>query len=334
MYDKLYASEKEVLSPDGRLKVVVSDEGGIPSYQVFYDGVTFIEKSPLGMKTTIGDFTSSLSLGSEIKETSIRKNYRLPNIKKSKVEYAAESVVVPFTKEGRTAFDVEFRVSNNDVAFRYTVYPKKDILCCVIQQETTGFVMPEGTTTFLCPQSGPMGGFARTSPSYETPYTVDDTMGKNGWGEGYTFPCLFKNSDKGWILISETGVNSYYCGSRLMGHEDGLYTIGFPQEGEFNGNGTISPGIALPGKTPWRTITLGSTLAPIVETTVPFDVVEPLYEPSKDYTAEYGCGTWSWIIAGDASMNMDDQKRYVDFLCSYGISYGAGRCALGYTGRS
>ena len=314
----LYASEKEVLSPDGRLKVVVSDEGGIPSYQVFYDGVTFIEKSPLGMKTTIGDFTSSLSLGSEIKETSIRKNYRLPNIKKSKVEYAAESVVVPFTKEGRTAFDVEFRVSNNDVAFRYTVYPKKDILCCVIQQETTGFVMPEGTTTFLCPQSGPMGGFARTSPSYETPYTVDDTMGKYGWGEGYTFPCLFKNSDKGWILISETGVNSYYCGSRLMGHEDGLYTIGFPQEGEFNGNGTISPGIALPGQTPWRTITLGSTLAPIVETTVPFDVVEPLYEPSKDYTAEYGCGTWSWIIAGDASMNMDDQKRYVDFCAAMG----------------
>ena len=54
----------------------------------------------LGMKTTIGDFTSSLSLGSEIKETSIRKNYRLPNIKKCKVEYAAESVVVPFTKKG------------------------------------------------------------------------------------------------------------------------------------------------------------------------------------------------------------------------------------------
>lgn len=90
----------------------------------------------------------------------------------------AESAVIPFTKEGQKVFDVEFRVSNNDVAFRYTVYPKKDILCCVVQQEATGFVLPEGTTTFLCPQSGPMGGFARTSPSYETPYTVDDTMGK------------------------------------------------------------------------------------------------------------------------------------------------------------
>lgn len=113
-------------------------------------------------------------------------------------------------------------------------------------------------------------------------------------------------------------MSSYYCGSRLIGHENGLYTIGFPQEGEFNGNGTTSPGIALPGKTPWRTITLGPTLAPIVETTVPFDVVEPLYEPSKDYAAEYGCGTWSWIIAGDASMNMDDQKRYVDFCAAMG----------------
>ena len=56
-------------------------------------------------------------------------------------------------------------------------------------------------------------------------------MGKNGWGEGYTFPCLFRNGDKGWILISETGVDSKYCGSRLLGHENGLYTIGFPQEG-------------------------------------------------------------------------------------------------------
>ena len=83
LYEQVYMQvKKRCLSPDGRLKVVVSDEGGIPSYQVFYDGVTFIEKSPLGMKTTIGDFTSSLSLGSEIKETSIRKNYRLPNIKK------------------------------------------------------------------------------------------------------------------------------------------------------------------------------------------------------------------------------------------------------------
>lgn len=69
----LYAGEKDVLSPDGRLKVVVSDEGGMPSYQVFYDGVAFIKKSPLGLKTNIGDFTSSLTFGSDIAELPIWK---------------------------------------------------------------------------------------------------------------------------------------------------------------------------------------------------------------------------------------------------------------------
>ena len=51
------------------------------------------------------------------------------------------------------------------------------------------------------------------------------------------------------MLVSETGVNGGYCASRLLGHKGGTYTIGFPQEGEANGNGTVSPGIALPGET-------------------------------------------------------------------------------------
>ena len=312
------AAERKISSPDGRLVVTVSDSEGKATYSVTYGGELFIASSPLGMKTNIGDFTTGLLMGEGFKASDVESEYSLPNIKKSYVRYSAGRAVVPFMKDGRTVFDVEFSVSDNDVAFRYTVYPKENTLCCVIEDEATGFTMPEGTTTFLCPQSGPMGGFARTSPSYETPYTPDAATGSNGWGEGYTFPCLFRNSDKGWILVSETGVDSYYCASHLMGGNGNTYKIGFPNPGEFNGNGTSAPGMALPGKTPWRTITVGRTLAPIVETTVPFDVVEPLYEASKDYTAEYGCGTWSWIIAGDGSMTYDDQKRYVDFCADMG----------------
>ena len=312
------AAERKITSPDGKLVVVVSDSDGKATYSVTYDNELFVAASALGMKTNIGDFTTGLFMGEGFKTANVESEYSLPNIKKSNVEYSACKAVVPFMKDGKTVFDVEFSVSNNDVAFRYTVYPDGNTLCCVVEDEVTGFTMPEGTTTFLCPQSGPMGGFARTSPSYETPYTLDAVPGSNGWGEGYTFPCLFRNSDKGWILVSETGVDSYYCASHLMGGNGNTYKIGFPNPGEFNGNGTSTPGMALPGKTPWRTITVGSTLAPIVETTVPFDVVEPLYEASKDYTAEYGCGTWSWIIAGDGSMTFNDQKRYIDFCADMG----------------
>lgn len=312
----LTANDKTILSPDGKLKVTVSVNSEVPTYSVTYNGKLFLQPSPLGMKTNVGDFTQGLVLSENVRSKTLDETYSLPNIKKSKVHYQANEQVVSFLKNENPAFDVIFRVSNNDVAFRYHVYPQRDRKSSVVNEEASGFVFPEGTTTFLCPQSGPMGGFARTSPSYETSYTVDAPMGQNGWGNGYTFPCLFKVNDSGWVLISETGVDSRYCASRLIGHPAGLYTIGFPQEGENNGNGTVAPGIPLPGETPWRTITIGETLKPIVETTVPFDVVEPRYEASQQY--EYTKGSWSWIIKMDGGTVFDVQKQYIDFSSEMG----------------
>ena len=310
------AENKQITSPDGKLVVTVADMDGRPSYSVSYDNVLFLKPSPLGMIANIGDFSSGMSLEKNVSTNKIDETYELASIKKSKVRYVANEAVFSFTQQEKTIYDVIFRISNNDVAFKYKMYPQGETLSCVVKQEATGFAFPDGTTTFLCPQSKPMRGFARTSPSYETSYTADDVAGKNGWGEGYTFPCLFRNGDNGWTLVSETGVNGGYCASRLLGHKEGVYTIGFPQEGEANGNGTVSPGIALPGETPWRTITVGKTLAPIVETTVPFDVVKPLYPAKGEYT--YGRGSWSWIIGMDGSTNYKEQLRYIDFSAAMG----------------
>lgn len=310
------AENKQITSPDGKLVVTVADMDGRPSYSVSYDNVLFLKPSPLGIIANIGDFSSGMSLEKNVSTNKIDETYELASIKQSKVRYVANEAVFSFTQQGKTIYDVIFRISNNDVAFKYKMYPQGETLSCVVKQEVTGFAFPDGTTTFLCPQSKPMGGFARTSPSYETSYTADDVAGKNGWGEGYTFPCLFRNGDNGWVLVSETGVNGGYCASRLLGHKGGTYTIGFPQEGEANGNGTVSLGIALPGETPWRTITVGKTLAPIVETTVPFDVVKPLYPAKGEYT--YGRGSWSWIIGMDGSTNYKEQLRYIDFSAAMG----------------
>ena len=304
------AVEKQVKSPDGQIVVTVSDNGGNPAYKVTLGGVDFIESSPLGLVLDYGDFTKNMSIA-DSKEVKKQETYFLGNSKQSKIDVDANGGVFTFAQDGKKIYDVEFFVSNRDVVFRYTVHAQRPTFCCVVKKEATGFKFANGTTTFLCPQSGPMGGFARTSPSYETHYTVDDATGKNGWGEGYTFPCLFKNGDKGWILVSETGVNGRYCGARLMGGNGTLYNIGFPQEGEMNGLASVTPGLSLPSSTPWRTITLGKTLANIVETTAPFDYVEQLYEPSQKY--QYGRGSWSWIIGMDGNTTFDMQKEYIDF---------------------
>lgn len=305
-----------VKSPDDKLKFSLLIENGKPVYSVTYNNKTFIEKSPLGLKTSVGDFSNGLVLENDISQNKIDETYQLKNIKKSTLHYTANEAVFSFTKEGRAAIDIIFRVSNNNLAFKYKVYPQKESRSCVVQEEASGFLLPEGTTTFLCPQSKPMTGFARTAPSYETSYTLDDEVGKNGLGYGYTFPCLFKVKANGWVLISETGVDGSYCASRLIGGQKGLYTIGFPMPDENNGNGTTAPGIPLDGETPWRTITVGETLAPIVETTIPFDVVKPKYEASKEY--QYTKGTWSWIIKMDNNTTFPVQKQYIDFSAAMG----------------
>ena len=266
------------------------------------------------------DLTQGLTLKS-CDVSKFEDEYCLKTTKQSHVKVVATEGICRFEKDGREALDVIFRVTSRDVAYRYKVYPKKvrggETLSGIVESEASGFALPEGTTTFLCPQMKPMTGFARTAPSYETGYTPDDAMGKNGWGNGYTFPCLFK-TPKGWVLLSETGTDGGYVGCRLevKGVKGQLYQIGFPLAEEMNGTGSVTPLVALPAETPWRTITVGTTLAPIVETTIANDLVKPKYEAKKDYT--YGKGSWSWIIGMDPSCNFDEQKRYIDFSAAMG----------------
>ncbi len=309
------AAEKDFSSPDGQVTITVSDQDGRPSYQVTLGGTTYIERSPLGVTMDFGDLTNGLAL-KDCQVTTVSDTYSLATIKQSRVSYEATEAVCQFEQKGKRVLDVIFRVTGRDVAYRYKIYAaKKDMLSAVVTGEASSFVLPAGTTTFLCPQSGPMGGFARTYPSYETSYTLDDAPGKNGWGNGYTFPCLFKEPDNTWVLISETGTDGKYVGCRLLNIGGPKYQIGFPQEEELNGFGSTSVQMALPGRTPWRTITLGG-LNNIVETTVAFDLPEKRYEPSQKYI--YGKGSWSWIIGMDASCNYDEQKRYIDFSAAMG----------------
>lgn len=245
-----------------------------------------------------------------------KRSYTQDKIKKSHIDVDATNAVVEYEGEGGKKLNIEFHVSNDGVAFRYKVPRQQERGSMVVKKELSSFDFPDGTTTFLTSQSDPMVGWKRTKPSYEEFYVVDAPMNqKSEFGHGYTFPALFKTADDNWILLTETGVDGYYCGSRLSDYTDGRYSIAFPMDEENNGNGTSSPGVALPGVTPWRVMAVGNSLAPIVETTLPWDLVQPKYESRKARPAK---GTWSWILWQDGSINYDDQVKYIDFAADMG----------------
>lgn len=314
------AAQVTVPGPDERLQVSIDVKAGIPVYAVTYDGKVILEESPLGLVTNVGDFSRGMSLTGH-RGDGIEKSYRQDRIKQSTVHYRANEVVCTFVNAEKQSIDIAFRVSNNDVAFRYELPKQGETGSIVVREEKSGFDFPAYTTTFLCPQSDPMIGWKRTKPSYEEEYRADAPLtAPSRYGHGFTFPCLFRIGEDGWALVSETGVGSRYCASHLSdATAEGCFSIAFPMAGENNGNGTVAPAFSLPGVTPWRTLTVGNSLAPIVETTVPWDLVEPLYPSDKTY--RMGRGTWSWILWQDDSINEEDQRQFIDLAAAMGYEY-------------
>lgn len=316
------AAEKIIYSPDKNLSVTVSDTGGKASYWVNLNGKQMLRQSAIGLKTNISDLTKGLTMTVKSEE-SVTTRYKMTRTKASNVDKQANRTVLSFVNKEGFVVEVEFYVSNNDIAYRYLLpcpssgNPK----CAVVYGEASSFNFPDHTTTFISPQTQPMSGWERTKPSYEEVFSSDAPMNqKSQYGVGYTFPCLFRVGNDGWVLVSETGVTGEYPGARLSDYQAGIgYTIAYPQEGENNGNGTPWAGISLPGATPWRTITVGQTLAPIVETTIPYDVVEEQYSATENYSP--GRYTWSWLLWQDESINYDDQVKFIDMAAKLGYEF-------------
>ena len=322
-----------ISSPDGTTEVYVLVNDGKAYYQVEYNGITFVSTSRLGLRTNAFDFTELEFVSLE--QDSLSGKYEMNRSKASEMEFDVTKAVCSFKNTKGNVIQIEFRVGNNDVAFRYFIPKEGETGSVRIFEELTEFSFndtPEHgyIKTYLTPQSHALIGWKRTKPSYEEYYGIGKPVdAKNDYGHGYTFPALFQLGGDGWVLVSETGVDGRFCGSRISeyyetsGNMEGMtgasYKIEFPMPDENNGNGTSEPGIAIPGGTPWRTITLGKTLAPIVETTVAWDHIEPLYNTANDY--QFGKSAWSWIVWQDASMNMKDQKAYVDFASEMGLPY-------------
>ncbi|MCR5849739.1 MAG: glycoside hydrolase family 97 protein [Bacteroidaceae bacterium] len=344
--------EFRVLSPDGLTYLNVKLADGRLTYNAGYRTVVKAKKkgavpdtldvpmvleSPLGIYTSVGDLSKDLEyIQQESPERYNHTNeYTLRQGKQSKISSEENDLFLIFTnpeaKAKKLMMMVGFRVFNNNIAYSYRIMQGagSQTTAIVVTGEASGFRLPTDATAFICPQSDPMVGWMQTKPSYEEGYIWDEPITKrSNYGHGWTFPCLFHEGDKGWLLISETGVSSSYCGSHLSdATSDGLFTIAFPLEGENNGFGStgaqlgladckISPFDWMTQWTPYRTITFGPTLKPIVETTITWDVVQQLYEPSIDYKGSRN--TWSWIIWQDASIIYDDQVKYIDLAASLG----------------
>ena len=158
----MMAKTETVPAPGNRLYLTFSDEGGVATYSVTYDDVALLTASRLGFEADFGDFTKGLTMGQS--KMQIRDGIVIGPGERRRSQSGVR-YTVPFTNAKGQEMKVIFSLTSNSVAYCYEIpRPGENPKCGIIRREVSSFNFPQGTTTFLCPQIGPMTGLQGRRP--------------------------------------------------------------------------------------------------------------------------------------------------------------------------
>ena len=107
------AFAQTITSPDGNIKVSLSvNSEGTPYYNITYGNTVVIQNSPLGLATSVGDFTKGLSLKSAGESKQVEGSYDLTNGKNCRGEKRS-NIIQPFLVSfwKRASFHFAYRPS-------------------------------------------------------------------------------------------------------------------------------------------------------------------------------------------------------------------------------
>ncbi len=315
--------DKETLmlrSPDKRITIVIENpvDGGI-NYSVQLDDTLVVEKSDLGLILAEGDYYKSLTFKNASAQKRIQDDYSLRHGKRTRASYRANQKIFHCENKEGKPLDVVFNVSNDGVAFKY-YFPDSSAKIHHILDEKTSFQFSRETKAYLQPMSEAKSGWNKSNPSYEEYYMIDIPVSVASPSRaGWVFPALFK-SKGAWVLLTESGLQRNYCGSRLDQKSiNGRYKIGFPSLKEGIFGGPVLPESTMPWSSPWRIIAIGN-LANIIESNLGTDVAVPAITMDQSYVKP-GLASWSWALLKDESVNYKVQKNFIDYASEMNWPY-------------
>ena len=130
----------DIPSPDGKTVVSVIEREDQVYYQVEHDGKRFVHSSRLGLRTNAFDFSLLEFVTSDFER--IQGTYEMDRSKASEMSYDVTKAVLTFKNPKDKTIQIEFRVENNDVAFRYFIPKEGETGSVRILEEMTEFSLP------------------------------------------------------------------------------------------------------------------------------------------------------------------------------------------------
>ena len=319
--DALCMESYTINSPNVRICVNFwLTSAGAPVYSVSHSGFTILKQSKLGIVRSDEDFSTNLTLDSVSNVSVVSNHYTLLHGKRLNCSYTGNKRVFFLKNAKSKTIEIIFQVSNDGVAFRY-YFPGRTDTTVRIFKEVTSYHFDLSTKAFLQPCADARMGWCYASPSYEEYYRTDTPVGTSSpYQAGWVMPALY-NFGKYWVSITETAVDTNYCGSRLSQlSPDGEYTVQFPEPQECRSGEPVLPESVLPWYTPWRIIAITDNLAGLVESTLETDLATPaVYDVSS--WLRPGIASWSWVILKDDSTVYGTQQRFIDFAAAMNWRY-------------
>ncbi|MFO8058309.1 MAG: glycoside hydrolase family 97 catalytic domain-containing protein [bacterium] len=290
-----------ITSPGGNLRLrLYRDGSGLLRYDLFRKSDAVVEGSRLGVEVEENDLGAGVKMPSSVSAVTVRREYDIRSAHSETTEHCRNALVPLKSPSGRPSFDLEVRIYDNGLAFRYRVHADKPL---TFTGEATSFSLPGESKVH----------FQRDTSNYEGIFKSErfkNLTGKMG------MPVTFELPGGGYAAITEAALYDYSGmtlrargeqGLAALFEDDDSWTVK-PEQGEI--------------KTPWRVVMVCDSLDGLVNCDIVYHVSpdpDPaLFSESEEWIRP-GRSLWSWWSedTGDVAR----QKRYADAASRLGFEY-------------
>ena len=288
------AGKTNVKSPDGRVSVEFSlDRKGRPSYSVTYGDKEVIRPSCMGFELSDG---TSLSDGFRVKKIrrercdslwtpvwgendSIRENYNGMTVSLSK---------------NKTRMDIEFRVFNDGMGFRY-VFREHPCPVLVLKEEVTEFSMTGNHTAWWIPED---------YDSQEFEYT--ESLLDEIEAPGVQTSLMMKADDGIYLNLHEAALVDFPAMHLRLDKPSKVFRAHLTPRPD----GTAAE-VTLPFRTPWRTVTVSDKATDILASNLTLNLNEPCKITDTSWIKPVKfMGVWWEMITGKSKWSYTDAKDF------------------------
>jgi alpha-glucosidase len=285
-------------SPDGKISFLLSVKEQKLFYAVAYRNKIVIEESQLGLQVNSIAIAENVVGIDKLLKQKVNEEYAYRGVHNSAVnKYTAAKFYVNATK----SFQLELRIFNDGVAFRYIV---NNWDTAIVEKENTQFVIPPGTIIWSQPNV----------KYYEGKYSQQliDTI-RQGFLIGPPVTMLLPNN-AGYVAITEGGLINF-AGMSLIANGQRVLQANLYSKTKLVG--TI--------ETAWRIIEIGKDLNTLVNCDIIANV-SPDYDKKlfpQGYNTDWvkpGRSVWSWL-AKTRSVTLQNMKQFSDLAAQLGFEY-------------